>query len=210
MTLKKEVVYEYLKDKIVTLQYEPGTILNEADLAEELGVSRTPIRDAMQRLEGDRLVVIAPRYGAQVPQIDFIRMKSLFDLTRVLDAYAAKEACKNAKEEDIEYLKGLIDEMKSYDIRTNYQEAILADEKFHTRIRELVDNSWLDETLRYLHLHSERLWHYCNSFFESTAIFYKTLGIVVEAFEEKNPEKAANAAQDHIDEFVDKIKNTLL
>lgn len=210
MALKKDLVYEELRNKIVTLEYEPGTILNEADLAEELDVSRTPIRDAMQRLERDKLVVIAPRYGAQVPQIDFISMKSLFDLTRVLDAYAAALACKHASEEDIVYLQEIVDRLKEYDISKEYREAIIDDEKFHNKIREIAANPWLDESLEYLHLHSERLWHYCNSFFDSPSIFYDTLQPVVDAIKARDCERAEEATQSHIDDFVDKIKNTLL
>lgn len=208
--LKKDLVYEKIRDKIVRLEYRPGTILNEADLAEELGVSRTPIRDAMQKLERDRLVVIAPRYGAQVPQIDFIKMKSLFDLTRVLDSYAVEEACKNACEEDIENLQAIVDRLKGYDMETEYQKAIVDDEEFHQIIRDICANPWLDEILTYLHLHSERLWHYCKEFFEESDIFSASLQPVVDAMREGDCKKAGEYAENHIDDFVDKIKSTLL
>lgn len=208
--LKKDIVYETLRDKIVRLEYKPGLILNEADLASDLSVSRTPIRDAMQRLERDKLVVIAPRYGAQIPQIDFIGMKSLFDLTKVLDSYASEAACINATEEDIQELQVIIDRLRDYDMETQYQEAIVDDENFHLKIREMANNRWLDESLNYLHLHSERLWHYCKDFFESPEIFHETLQPVVDAMIDKDPKAAGKAAEVHIDSFVEKIKNTLL
>lgn len=208
--LKKDLVYETLRDKIVRLEYKPGLILNEADLASDLGVSRTPIRDAMQRLERDKLVIIAPRYGAQIPQIDFIGMKSLFDLTKVLDSYASESACANATEDDIKELQLIVDRLREYDMETQYQEAIVDDEKFHLKIRQLANNRWLDESLSYLHLHSERLWHYCKDFFDGPEIFHDTLQPIVDAMKNEDPDAAAKAAEIHIDSFVEKIKNTLL
>ena len=208
--LKKDLIYEELRDKIVRLDYEPGTILNESDLAADLDVSRTPIRDAIQRLERDKLVTIAPRYGAQIPQIDFIGMKSLFDLTKVLDAFAASQACLNANEEDIEELQAIVDRLKTYDMKTHYRDAIIDDEKFHRKIREMANNTWLNELLIYLHLHSERLWHYCNNFFDDADIFYNSLQEVVDGIRDNNPEKASEASANHIDDFIEKIKNTLL
>lgn len=208
--LKKDLVYETLRDKIVRLEYKPGLILNEADLASDLGVSRTPIRDAMQRLERDKLVIIAPRYGAQIPQIDFIGMKSLFDLTKVLDSYASESACANATEDDIKELQLIVDRLREYDMETQYQEAIVDDEKFHLKIRQLANNRWLDESLSYLHLHSERLWHYCKDFFDGPEIFHDTLQLIVDAMKNEDPDAAAKAAEIHIDSFVEKIKNTLL
>ena len=62
----KEDIFNVLKDRIVTLQYEPGKILNEIELSEEFGVSRTPIRTVFQQLESIKLVDIVPRYGVQV------------------------------------------------------------------------------------------------------------------------------------------------
>lgn len=208
--LKKDLVYEELRDKIVRLEYEPGAILNESDLAEELDVSRTPIRDAMQRLERDKLVTIAPRYGAQIPQIDFMGMKKLFELTRVLDGYATREACVNATDEDIAELQAIVDRLAAFNMEEEYQEAIVEDEKFHKKIRAMANNPWLDELLGYLHLHSERLWHYCKSFFETSEIFHETLQPIVDAIRDRDEAGAVQATEVHIDDFVEKIKNTLL
>ncbi len=208
--LKKDGVFEELKDRIVRLDYEPGKILNEAEIAEEFGVSRTPIRHAFQRLELYKLIQIVPRYGAQVPQIDFIEMKSLFELTRVLDPFATRLAVLSATEETIEELDQIVERLKNYDMNSEYRLAIIDDERFHQKILDQSGNPWLQEILTQLHYHSERLWHYCNKFFETPDIFYTTLHPVVEAIKEKDPEKAEKYAREHIDEFVNRIRSTLL
>ena len=71
----KEDIFNVLKDRIVTLQYEPGKILNEIELSEEFGVSRTPIRTVFQQLESIKLVDIVPRYGVQVATLNFFKYK---------------------------------------------------------------------------------------------------------------------------------------
>lgn len=210
MVLKQDEIFEELRNRIVRLEYEPGKILNEVEIAEEFGVSRTPIRHAFQKLELHRLIQIVPRYGAQVPQIDFIRMKSLFELTTVLDPYAARLAVANATDEMINELEEVVERLKNYDMSTEYKEAIVDDEKFHEIILEYSANPWLQETLKNLHSHSERLWHYCNRFFETPEIFHETLEPIVEAIKNEDPDEAERTARIHIQEFVDRIKNTLL
>ncbi len=75
--IKNEEIYNILKRRIIELKYEPGEVLNEVDLAEEFGISRTPIRKVFQQLTTDKLLNVIPRVGAQVTPIDFIYMKSV-------------------------------------------------------------------------------------------------------------------------------------
>ncbi len=208
--LKQNEIFQELRNRIVRLEYEPGKILNEVEIAEEFGVSRTPIRHAFQKLELNKLIQIVPRYGAQVPQIDFIRMKSLFELTTVLDPFAARLAVDNSNPEMIEKLEEIVERLKNYDMETEYKEAIVDDELFHETILEYCDNPWLVEILTNLHYHTERLWHYCNRFFETPEIFYETLEPLLIAIKNNDPDEAERTAKIHIEEFVDRIKSTLL
>lgn len=205
-----EQIYETLKARIVTLEYESGCVFNEADIASEFNVSRTPIRMIFKKLEGDGLLNIVPRFGVQVPQIDFRKMKSLFEMTRVLDPFAAKLAVKNISEEDIKELKEIIGKLESYHKIEDYQKAIIDDEKFHKIITKNSKNPWLIEELSRLHLHSERLWHYCDSYFDDMRIFTRTFKLIVKAIEDKDELKAELYAREHIDDFVEKIKIELL
>lgn len=208
--LKKDGVFEELKNRIVRLDYEPGKTLNEAEIAEEFGISRTPIRQAFQRLELNKLIQIVPRYGAQVPQIDFLQMKSLFEVTRVLDPYATKLATINADEEMIQQLDEIVARLRSYHMEEDYRLAIIDDEQFHEIILAKCENSWLEEIVTQLHFHSERLWHYCNRYFDSPDIFYSTLRAVLDAIKAHDPDLAERCAREHIDVFVDRIRSTLL
>lgn len=209
-SLKKDEIFEILKNRIVKLEYQPGTILNEVELSKEFNVSRTPIRHAFQQLTSSELIVIVPRYGVQVSQIDFIKMKHLFELTRILDPFATKLAVGRITPERKKDLENIYQRLMNYNIDDDYQKAIDDDEAFHQIIFEQCGNPWLQKQLIELHYHSERLWHYCEQYFENLDIFTRTFGKILEAMDENSPEKAEFYAREHIDDFVNKIKGSLL
>ena len=91
----KDDIFEILKKRIVTLEYEPGKILNEVELSEEFDVSRTPIRQVFQQLQNISLVHIVPRYGVQVAPLNFLNIKSLFEVTKVENEYKVGRVIEN-------------------------------------------------------------------------------------------------------------------
>ncbi|NMB27190.1 MAG: GntR family transcriptional regulator [Tissierellia bacterium] len=206
----KDEIYEILKRKIIELDYEPGEVFNEVDIAEEFNISRTPIRKVFHQLSTDKLLNIIPRFGAQVAPIDFMYMKSVFEVTRVLDPFAARLAVDRITDEQIEGLEAIIDRLKTYDIDVDYQKAIVDDQRFHNIIFFSSGNLCLQEILHNLHNHTERLWHYSQRYFDTIDLFTDSLGKVLEAIKEKDKDMAEKYARDHIDAFVEKIKKELL
>lgn len=208
--LDADDIYEILKQRIIHLEYEPGQVLNEVDVAEEFNISRTPIRRVFHLLHGDKLLNIVPRFGAQVTPIDFKQMKSIFEVTRVLDPFAARLAVERISDENLVELEEIISRLESYDISKDYQNAINDDERFHNIIFSSCGNPWLQDILKLLHYHTERLWHYCEQYFDSIDLFSYTLGKILEGIKEKDLDKVEKYARDHIDEFVLKIKKEML
>lgn len=208
--IQTEQIYEILKSRIIHLEYEPGEILNEVDLAEEFNISRTPIRRVFQMLSSDKLLNIIPRFGAQVAPMDFRKMKAVFEVTRELDPFATRLAVERITPENFARLEEIVERLEHYDIETDYQEAINDDEEFHEIIFSSCDNPWLEDILTNLHYHTERLWHYCERYFDDINLFTDSLGKVLQAIKEKDVEKAEKYTREHIDEFVSKIKNEML
>ncbi len=208
--IQTEQIYEILKSRIIHLEYEPGEILNEVDLAEEFNISRTPIRKVFQMLSSDKLLNIIPRFGAQVAPMDFRKMKAVFEVTRELDPFATRLAVERITPENLARLEEIVERLEHYDIETDYQEAINDDEEFHEIIFSSCDNPWLEDILTNLHYHTERLWHYCERYFDDITLFTDSLGKVLQAIKEKDVEKAEKYTREHIDEFVSKIKNEML
>lgn len=208
--LDTDEIYEILKERIIQLEYEPGLVLNESDIADEFNTSRTPVRSAFKRLQRDKLLNIVPRFGAQVTPIDFKQMKHVFEITRVLDSFAARLAAERISDEEIKKLEEIISRLKSYDISKDYQKAIDDDELFHQTIFSSCGNPWLQEILTSLHYHTERLWHYCESYFDNIELFSHGLGKILEAIKDRDFDNVEKYAREHIDEFVLKIKKEML
>lgn len=206
----KEEIFNILKKRIVTLEYKPGKILNEIELSEEFNVSRTPIRQVFQELKNIKLVSIVPRYGVQVASLNFLNIKSLFEVTKVLDPLATKLAVNRLTEKDLKRLQEIVKTLETYDTTKNYQEAILLDEEFHKIVTKSCNNPWLIDILTDLHCQTERLWHYCDAYFSDMDIFTRTFKKIVESFEKKDEEMAEKYAKEHIEDFVEKIKSALL
>ncbi|NLY72494.1 MAG: GntR family transcriptional regulator, partial [Tissierellia bacterium] len=103
-----EQIYEIIKQRIIHLDYEPGEVLNEVELAKEFGISRTPVRRVFQLLQNDKLLNIIPRYGAQVTPIDFKDMKLVFELTRELDPFAVSLAVDRISQVELDELEEIM------------------------------------------------------------------------------------------------------
>jgi DNA-binding GntR family transcriptional regulator len=85
-----------LEEMIVSLELAPGSIWSEAQLSANLGIGRTPVREALQRLAADHLVRILPRHGAQITEINVVEQLLLLELRRELDRIIARQAARRS------------------------------------------------------------------------------------------------------------------
>ena len=96
----RDVVFNTLRQEILTGKLKPGERLMEIHLANKLGVSRTPIREAIRKLELEGLVIMIPRRGAEVAQITLKSLKDVMEVRRALDVLAIELACERMNQED--------------------------------------------------------------------------------------------------------------
>ena len=203
-------VYEILKKKIIRMEFPPGQVLNEVDLANQYKMSRTPIRKILSLLHSDKLIVIIPRFGAQVAPIDFMYMKSVFEVTRVLDPMAAKLAADRLTEDQIQELEEIVERLDKYSIKDDYQVAIDDDAKFHALVYSNCGNVCIQKYLQELHCHTERLWHYSEQHIPTMDISRGTLEKVLTAIKAKDYDAIEIYSREHIDAFVNHTKQRLL
>ncbi|MBK5245076.1 MAG: GntR family transcriptional regulator [Eubacteriaceae bacterium] len=100
----REIVFETIRCAIITGELKPGQRLMEVQLAEEMGVSRTPVRESIRKLELEGLVKMVPRKGAYVTPMSVNDLKEMMEIRRALEGLAAELAAKNATQEQIEQL----------------------------------------------------------------------------------------------------------
>ena len=110
----RELVYEEIKNHILSGYYRPGQRLIETNLAEELNVSRTPIRDALNRLEAEGLITSSPTRGLTVTKLSKDDIKDLYQARAVLEGLAAKLAALMATEEELRDFSAFIRRPKQY------------------------------------------------------------------------------------------------
>jgi len=102
-----------LEELIVKLDLPPGSVWTELQLSEKLGIGRTPVREALQRLEADHLVRILPRLGVQVTEINVTQQLLLLDVRRVLERLIAENAARRATPEEREQLLRMADALEA-------------------------------------------------------------------------------------------------
>lgn len=139
----RDVVFNTLRQAIITGEFAPGERLMEIVLAERLGVSRTPVREAIRKLELEGLVVMVPRKGAEVARITEESLKEVLEVRCALEELAVVLACQRIDEEGRANLKKAHEEFVTAVAQKDILEIATTDEAFHECIFELTNNKRL-------------------------------------------------------------------
>jgi DNA-binding GntR family transcriptional regulator len=151
--------YRLIKERIITLGLPPATVLDEAKLMADLGLGRTPIREALQRLALENLVVILPRRGTIVADLNMSDLQKIFEIRVDLELLAVRLAAQRATPAQIVAMEALFtgaDELLR--CGDNY-ELIRLDHQAHRLLAQAAHNEFLEETLERLYNHVLRLWY---------------------------------------------------
>ena len=195
----RDVVFNTLRQAILTGELKPGERLMEIHLANKLGVSRTPIREAIRKLELDGLVTMIPRRGAEVAQITEKSMNDVLEVRRALDALCVELACDRITEEELEQLKeaanGFEEAVKTKDLKKITQ----ADVKLHDIIVHATGNQRLIQLVNNL---SEQMYRYRFEYIKDSSQHDRLVEehrVICESIMKKDKETASWAAKTHID-----------
>ena len=146
----RDVVFNTLRQAILKGELKPGERLLEIALAERLGVSRTPVREAMRKLEQEGLVVMIPRRGAQVASITEKDLNDVLEVRIALENVAIEKACKLITEEELGRLWVAAKEFEKTKAEGNLVRLAEADVAFHEIIYQASDNKRLNQVLNNL------------------------------------------------------------
>ena len=146
----RDVVFNTLRQAILRGELKPGERLMEIQLANKLGVSRTPIREAIRMLEQEGLAVTIPRKGAEVAKMTEKDMEDVLQIREALDELAAKIACEQISEEQLEELVATMHEFEESTKTDNVKKIAEADVKFHDIIYQSTGNPKLVNMLNNL------------------------------------------------------------
>lgn len=194
----RDIVFQTLRKAILTGELEPGERLMETQLGEKLGVSRTPIREAIRKLELEGLVVMVPRKGAQVAQFTEKDIEDVLEVRAALEALAARLACKTMDDRAFLRLQLVITEYE-YAARENDIEVMIQkDVEFHETIFNATKNDKLIQLFNNIReqIHRYRI-AYLKNTEDSEAV--KTEHIqLLEALKNQDEDLASDLATKHI------------
>lgn len=144
---------------IVRVELPPGAIVREDDLQARTGIGRTPIREALQRLERDQLVTVIPRRGVMVTPIDVGDLALLYETRTILEPYVHRLAAKRGTEQHWATMQTALDRADALGDDAPWDELLQADRVCHEQVWAASENRFLTQTLEMLYTQSERLWH---------------------------------------------------
>lgn len=195
----REVVFNTLREAILTGELEPGEHLMEVKLANKLGVSRTPIREAIRKLELEGLVVMTPRRSAEVAKITKEDLTDVLEVRRVLESLAIELCCKNRTDEDIALLKENLKRFKSCINKNSVTEIATTDVQFHEIIYNSTGNRRLNQILYNLR---EQMYRYRLEYIKDRQTRHNLIlehEEIISSIEERDVERAKRAILIHID-----------
>lgn len=152
-----ERAYIELRQMIVRLDFAPGDVLREDELRETLGLGRTPIREALQRLAREHFVTVIPRRGMFVSGIEVEELSMLFETRAVLEPYAARLAALRGTDQQWDEMAATLEQTADPSLDDVAQLAL--DRRCHEIIWAASGNRFLLDTLDMLYAQSDRLWH---------------------------------------------------
>jgi len=195
----RDVVFKTLRQAILTGELQPGERLMEIHLANRLGVSRTPIREAIRKLELDGLVTMVPRKGAEVAQITEKNLKDVLEVRRALDILAVELACERMSQEELQKLREACDTFAKMTETKDASAIAKADVALHDIITNATGNARLVQMVNNL---AEQMYRYRFEYIKDTANHARLIEEheeIYDAIVSKDKQKAAQAAGLHID-----------
>ncbi|GAF14158.1 transcriptional regulator, GntR family [Bacillus sp. JCM 19045] len=155
--LLKDVAYEKIKSKILEEHYEPGQFLSERTLIDELGMSKTPIKNALVRLESEGFVTVSSKQGIIVIDISIERINDIYNLRIALETYSCQEIYQRITEEQIKELEENIEATKLAAMNKDVKAFATLDHEFHLAISEFAGNSEITKILLNYQDHLRRI-----------------------------------------------------
>lgn len=205
----RDVVFHTLREAILKGDLKPGERLMELQLASKLGVSRTPIREAIRMLEQEGLAVTIPRKGAEVARMTEKDMEDVLQIREALDELAVQVACDKITEQQLENLTLVMKNFEESIQAENLQKIVEYDVEFHETIYQATDNPKLVSLLNNLR---EQIYRYRMEYIkekENYPMLLQEHEEIVAALKERDKENVRAVMRRHIRHQAEAVKNRI-
>lgn len=199
--------YENIHEKITKLELQPGSVLNDQELAREIGLELKPVREALTLLAHDGLVTFSDQ-GMYVSDVNVVELEQLSELRLELETFCARLAAERASLDDLAVLEALRSEQTAIS-HDEMEHLFDLDHKFHQAIAAASGNRYLARALEQLFGQSQRLWYLVLPELDFLPGAVETHLDLLEAIKAGDADRAAQIMHEHVKSFYDKVKTIL-
>ena len=201
-----ERAYLEIRRMIVRLELAPGDVIRDDQLQERLGLGRTPIREALQRLVRDQLVTVLPRRGMFVSRIDVGELALVYETRAMLEPYAVRLACARGT---TAHWDAMAAELARADRSSQADDLMDIDRRCREIVWEAADNRFLTDTLDMLYTQSERLWHLYLGDVADLHLVIEEHRAMLAALRDGDADRAADLIVAHMRSFDEQIRRAV-
>jgi DNA-binding GntR family transcriptional regulator len=201
--------YELIKERTITTQMRPGSMIQEAELMSELGLGRTPIREALKRLEAEKLVIVSPHRGTFVSEVSISDLSQIQEIRLVLDTLCVRLVVERITPEELAEMRKLAEEIRIRAKNGNQKDLMGLDHRFHQLLVQSAHNKFLEPEIEMFYNLSLRIWYMYLHQIKPSDLMLEAFIQILDAIETKNVAAAEKAMQEHIRQFGESIKHYL-
>ncbi len=200
-----EKAYQLIKGKIISLELPPGLPINQQVLMEELGVSRTPVREALKRLENECLVVAIHRRGMSVAEIALNDLRHVYEIRVEMESACARLAAERASRAQLEQIDQLLTQLMNTDPHDRRMVAE-CERQLHYLIAECCHSRFLTKEVQHYYAMALRIWYFLIDRLPPGSEDYAGHKKVVEAIRNRDPSLAEQLMRAHVKEVFETVK----
>ena len=205
----RDQAYEAIKDRIITCRFKPGECINEAAVSALLGLGRTPVHQAIDRLMLEKMVEVIPRKGVIVKPVILFEVLQMIDVRMINETYCARLAAERADNSHIDQLSQVLDRARRAISARNVHALMKLDREFHLLLANASKNLELAEVIRKLNERSLRFWFISFTTPDHHHSFQKQHEAVFEAIRSHDGDEAERAMRVHIEAFRNSVARQL-
>lgn len=199
-------VFQSIREDILSGRYEQNTELKEAAIGAELGVSRTPVREALRQLELEGLVTIIPNRGAYVNMITAKDVQDIYVIRSMLEGLCARWATQSITEEQLDSMEETLCLSEYHTSKKNYEKLYELDSLFHEQLYEAGGSRILNHILSDFHDYVKMVRKVTISTSSRSVTSTEEHRAIFEAIKEKDPDKAEALAKEHVKHTIESIQ----
>jgi DNA-binding GntR family transcriptional regulator len=198
--------YSQIRERIITTALKPGSVIEEAQLMAELGLGRTPIREALKLLEAEKLVVVSPRRGMFVADVTLTDLRQIEEIRLELDSLCVRLAVQRMTSSQMEEMRRLVIELEEAAGQYSQADLLNLDRRFHALLRDACHNQLLAGECKMFFNLSVRIWYLFVDRLTPESLAEEAFTDILAAVETKDVQRADRAIRRHIMQFGEAVK----